>query len=156
MNPSDQVFMSFFQEIFILEHLARNRMEQALPGDMKVSHFTALSYLANKNTPSNPAELASAFQVSRPTMTNTLQKLEAKKYISISADSEDGRGKHVAITKGGRKVFNLAIQALAHMFSDVEQNLGEEPFTQALAPLRSIRKFMDASRTASADNQKGI
>jgi DNA-binding MarR family transcriptional regulator len=152
MNPSDQVFMSFFKEIFILEHLARNRMEQALPGDMKVSHFTALSYLANKNTPSNPAELASAFQVSRPTMTNTLQKLEAKNYIRISADTEDGRGKLVAITKEGRKVFNLAIEALAHMFGDVAQNLGEDPFTQTLAPLRSIREYMDASRTAPEDN----
>lgn len=152
MNPADQVFMSFFKEIFILEHLARNRMEQALPDDMKVSHFTALSYLANKNTPSNPAELASAFQVSRPSMTNTLQKLEAKNYIRISADTEDGRGKHVAITKEGRKVFNRAIEALAHMFGDVAHNLGEEPFTQALAPLRCIREFMDASRTAPADN----
>lgn len=152
MNPADQVFMSFFKEIFSLEQLARNRMEQALPGDMKVSHFTALSYLANKNTPSNPAELASAFQVSRPTMTNTLQKLEAKKYIRISADSEDGRSKQIAITKEGRKAYKLAIAALAQMFSDVARNLGEGPFTQALVPLQTIREFMDAFRTAPADD----
>ncbi len=146
MNHPENVFMSFFKEIFTLEQLARNRMERALPNDMKVSHFTALSYLVKKDTPSSPAELASAFQVSRPTMTNTLQKLEAKNYICVSADLEDGRGKLVMITQEGKNAFHIAVQSLAEMFGDVANAMGEEPFKEALIPLTSIRAFMDVSR----------
>lgn len=146
MNHPENVFMSFFKEIFTLEQLARNRMERALPNDMKVSHFTALSYLVKKDTPSSPAELASAFQVSRPTMTNTLQKLEAKNYICVSADLEDGRGKLVMITQEGKDAFRIAVQALAEMFGDVANAMGEEPFKEALVPMGKIRAFMDTSR----------
>jgi DNA-binding MarR family transcriptional regulator len=146
MNHNENVFMNFFKEIFTLEQLARNRMESALPNDMKVSHFTALSYLVKKDTPSNPAELAGAFQVSRPSMTNTLQKLEAKNYISVSADLEDGRGKLIVITQEGRDAFCIAVQALAEMFSDVSSTIGEQPFKEALIPLTNIRAFMDTYR----------
>ncbi len=146
MNHPENIFMNFFKEIFTLEQLARNRMERALPNEMKVSHFTALSYLVKKDTPSSPAELASAFQVSRPTMTNTLQKLEAKNYICVSADLADGRGKLVMITQEGKDAFRIAVQALAEMFGDVANAMGEEPFKEALIPLTSIRAFMDASR----------
>ncbi len=146
MNHRENIFMSFFKEIFTLEQLARNRMERALPNDMKVSHFTALSYLFKKDKPSSPAEMANAFQVSRPTMTNTLQKLEAKNYIIVSADVEDGRGKLIQITKEGRDAFQIAVQALGEMFGDVANTIGEEPFREALVPLTKIRAFMDTSR----------
>ena len=146
MNHSENIFMNFFKEIFTLEQLARNRMERALPNDMKVSHFTVLSYLIKKDTPSNPAELASAFQVARPSMTNTLQKLEAKNYIHVSADEEDGRGKRVMITQEGSNAFLIAVQALGEMFGDVANTLGEEPFKEALIPLTKIRAFMDLDR----------
>lgn len=146
MNHPENVFMNFFKEIFTLEQLARNRMERALPNEMKVSHFTALSYLVKKDTPSSPAELASAFQVSRPTMTNTLQKLEAKNYICVSADLADGRGKLIMITQEGKNIFHIAVQSLAKMFGDVSNAMGEEAFKEALIPLTSIRAFMDTSR----------
>jgi DNA-binding MarR family transcriptional regulator len=146
MHNAENIFMNFFKEIFTLEQLARNRMESALPNDMKVSHFTALSYLVKKDTPSSPAELASAFQVSRPTMTNTLQKLEAKNYIYVSADLADGRGKLVMITQEGKDAFHIAVQSLAEMFGDVAKAMGEEPFKEALVPLINIRAFMDTSR----------
>ncbi|MES2674593.1 MAG: MarR family winged helix-turn-helix transcriptional regulator [Pseudomonadota bacterium] len=146
MNNHENIFMNFFKEIFTLEQLARNRMERALPSDMKISHFTTLSYLVKRDTPSSPAELASAFQVTRPTMTNTLQKLEARNYIQVSADAADGRGKLIIITQEGRNAFFTAVQALSEMFGDVANTIGEEPFKEALIPLTQIRTFMDSYR----------
>lgn len=146
MNKHQSPLMIFFREIFMLEQLARNRMELALPNDMKISHFTTLSHLVRKNTPSSPAELASAFQVTRPSMTNTLQKLQAKDYIHISADQNDGRGKLVSITQAGRDAFLEATIALGNMFYDVTNNIGETPFKEALIPLEKIRVFMDTYR----------
>lgn len=146
MNKHQSPLMIFFREIFMLEQLARNRMELALPNDMKISHFTTLSHLMRKNTPSSPAELASAFQVTRPSMTNTLQKLQAKDYIHISADQNDGRGKLVSITQAGRDAFLEATIALGNMFYDVTNNIGETPFKEALIPLEKIRVFMDTYR----------
>jgi DNA-binding MarR family transcriptional regulator len=146
MNHLDNVYMNFFKEIFMLEQLARNRMEHALPDDMKISHFTTLSYLFQKKTPSSPAELADAFQVARPSMTNTLQKLEAKGYIAVDADGQDGRGKLISLTQEGENAFSEAVNSLAGMFADVANAKSEEPFKAALIPLKDIRIFMDATR----------
>lgn len=146
MSAGPNNYMNFFRNVFILEQLARNRMERAFPRGMKVSHFTALSHLVNLGAGTSPAEMASAFQVTRPTMTNTLQKLEAKNYIRVDSDPNDGRGKIVRITEEGRAIFLSAVQALGEMFEDVAKNLGEQPFIAALEPLEEIRKFMDSHK----------
>jgi hypothetical protein len=45
-----------------------------------------------------PAELAAAFQVTRATLTSTLQRLEAKGFIRMARDPRDGRSKRVLLT----------------------------------------------------------
>lgn len=139
------IYMRFFREVTILENLTRNRMERALPNQMKVSQFGVLSRLMYEPECS-PAEIAEAFQVTRPSMTNTLQKLEAQGYIRVEADPSDGRGKLVRITEEGRSAFTLAIERLAEMFEDVTESLGTEPFEEALPAIAKIRLFMDKNR----------
>lgn len=66
-------------------------MERILPNDMKSSHFGVINRLVRLEKKENPTDLACAFQVTRPSMTNTLQKLAAKGYITIESDLLDGR-----------------------------------------------------------------
>lgn len=136
----------FFRSINIIENLSRNRAELAMPDGMKMSHFSVLSHLAGNSEPSSPARLASTFQVTRPSMTNTLQKLEAKAFIRVLADPEDGRGKAVTITDKGREAHGRALEAIAPLFADIVNDLGEHTFEQLLPGLFRIQQYLDEHR----------
>ena len=138
--------MAFFRNIAIIEQLSRARMERALPDGMQVSHFGVLSHMCHMNRMESPAELADIFQIARPSMTNTLQKLSAKDYIVIEPDPNDGRGKLVKITDKGRQAFSQAIQAIAPLYEDTVNTLGVDVFKELLPGLDKVRSYMDSNR----------
>lgn len=138
--------MAFFRNIAIIEQLSRARMERALPDGMQASHFSVLSHMCHMNRMESPAELADIFQITRPSMTNTLQKLSAKDYIVIEPDPNDGRGKLVKITNKGRQAFSQAIQAIAPLYEDTVNTLGVDVFKELLPGLDKVRSYMDSNR----------
>lgn len=143
VNP----IFGFFTEVSMIENMSRTKMEKVLPDGMLASHFTVLNHLIRLGKQESPAQLASAFQISRPSMTNTLQKLERKEYINIASDPLDGRGKQVLINEKGRQAHAKAVQALAIGFDALGKDLGEDLFTQVLPALQKIRKYMDNHRS---------
>lgn len=145
-EPSMGPIMAFFRNISIIEQLSRARLERALPDDMQPSHFGVLSHLSNTQKKESPAELAATFQVARPSMTNTLNKLLKKDYIVIESDPKDGRGKLVSITEKGRTAFIAAISAVAPLYENTINTLGIDTFESLLPGLNKIRTFMDENR----------
>lgn len=142
-TKEDAVF-GFFMEISIIENLARVGMEKVLPGGMKSAHFGVLNHLVRLGKSETPAQLASAFRVARPSMTNTLQRLLAKKYISVDPDPKDRRSKFIHITESGRYAHAQAITALGQHFGELVNDLGEQTFAEQLPALQKIRAYMDA------------
>jgi len=140
------VIFGFFNEIGIIEQLSRTRMERVLPDGMKAPHFGVLNHMVRLGKKESPAQLASAFQVARPTMTNTIQRLEAKGFVSVEADPNDGRGKLVLITPAGRTARDAAITALKPLFEKIFADLGVDIFTKALPSLEKVRIYMDENR----------
>jgi len=138
--------MAFFRNIAIIEQLSSARLERALPDGMQNSHFGVLSHMCRMSKKESPAELASIFQVARPSMTNTLQKLATKDYIIIEQDPNDGRGKLVSITDKGRQAFGQAIQAIAPLYESTIASLGTDVFKELLPGLDKIRDYMDNNR----------
>lgn len=136
----------FFNEIGIIEQLARTQMERVLPGGMKISHFGVLNHMVRLGLTESPAELASAFQVTRPSMTNTVQKLEAHGYVTVEPDPKDGRGKLVLITAEGRQARESAIQTLAPLFDQLVTDIGLNLFTETKPKLEAVRVYMDDHR----------
>lgn len=138
--------MAFFRNIAIIEQLSKARMERALPDGMQASHFGVLSHMCNRTDKVSPAELAEIFQVARPSMTNTLQKLTSKNYITIIPDPNDGRGKLVQITEQGQQAFYKAIQAIAPLYESTVKALGVDVFEELLPGLDKVRLYMDNNR----------
>ena len=136
----------FFNEIAIIEQLARSRMERTMPDGMKMPHFSVLNHMVRLDKKESPAELASAFQVARPTMTNTIQRLEAKGYVTVEPNPADGRGKLVLITDVGREARQAAIISLAPLLSELTESLGIGLFTGVKPALEEVRKYMDENR----------
>ena len=137
-----------FNEIGIIEQLARNRFERVLPHDLTLSQFSVLNHFARLGGEKSPLALARAFQVTKGTMTNTLQRLEARGFIAVRPDPRDGRGKLVSLTPAGRAARDESIAALAPQMVELERDMGPEGFAAALPWLRELRRYLDAARNA--------
>ena len=148
-EPREQIFR-FFNEIGIIEQLARNQFERIMPEGMRLAHFSVLNHFVRLGGEQSPASLANAFQVTKGAMTNTLQRLESKGFIEIRPDPEDGRGKLVQITESGRQAHIRAIRALGPLLEFAVQSLNADQFAQAVPFLEKVRIFLDENRNFPA------
>ncbi|WP_420391338.1 MarR family winged helix-turn-helix transcriptional regulator [Acuticoccus sp.] len=135
-----------FNEIGIIEQLARARFEAVLPDGLLVSHFSVLNHMVRLGDDKSLTSLAFAFQVSKGAMTNTVQRLERRKLVDVRPDPLDGRGKRVFLTEAGRQARDEAIARLGPALCDLEQALGAEVFAELLPRLQRVRTALDEAR----------
>ncbi len=145
-TDGDPPIFVFFNEIGIIEQLARTAFERVLPDGLKISHFAVLNHFVRLGGERSPARLARAFQVTKGAMTNTLQKLEARGLVEIRADPEDGRGKLVRISSAGRRARDAALAALAPELEEIAAHFAEDDFAEALPFLQEVREYLDHAR----------
>jgi len=155
---ADPALFTFFNEIGIIDQLARAAFERILPPGMTVPQFSVLNHFVRLGGPKTPAQLAQAFQVSRATMTNTLQRLEASGLIASTPDPHDKRSKQIAITAAGRRMRARCIAALAPLLAALETRMDIAAVTRALPVLQAVRARLDTSRDLAAQmaGQAGV
>jgi DNA-binding MarR family transcriptional regulator len=136
----------FFNEIGIISQLASNRMQRALPHGLNQSQFSVLNWFVRVDDEATPSRLASAFQVTRGAMTNTLTKLSSKGFVAIDPDPASGRSKIVTLTAAGRAARDSAIAALGSDLSDFLEAFPAERLNKVLPLLREARAYLDAAR----------
>ena len=147
MTSDDPQTYAVFNEIGIIDQLATHAFTQVLPGSMTTAQFGILNHFVRlEHGHRTPAQLASAFQVSRPTMTNTLARLDKAGLVEITPDPNDGRGKRVAITLAGRDMRAECIARLAEPLAEVEANVPAHLVKQLLPLLSELRQILDAMR----------
>lgn len=144
----DPPLFTLLNEIGIIEHLARNRMERVLPDGLRVSHFVVLNHLVRLGDGRSPARIARAVQVERPAMTNTIQKLEARGLVRVGPHPSDGRGKLVFLTEAGRAARAAAVSAATAAIAPLAEGLPDAEIAAALPLLRRLRAALDAARDA--------
>ena len=140
------VYFQMFTEIAIIEHLSRNRLEKVLPDGLSMAQFGVLNHFSRLGGEWAPARLAAAFQVTKGTMTNTLQKLEAQGYVTITPDPSDARAKLVSITTAGRKVQEKAVRAAGAVMTDLFETVPVADVKSALPFLAHLRQTLDERR----------
>ncbi len=147
MEPSgDPPEFRFFTEIGIINQLASSQLERCLPDGLKISQFSVLNHLVRLGGEWSPARLASAFQVTKGAMTNTLQRLEKRSLVKIIADPRDGRGKLVSITKSGRKMRTRCVDSVGPLILELSKNISAQDFAMVLPVLKRIREYLDTHR----------
>ena len=141
------LWFDVFNEIGIIEQLSRNAFERVLPEGLSLAGFSVLNHYARLELDhSTPTQLASAFQVTKGAMTNTLHRLELLGFVSVDVNPEDGRGKIIRITPKGIKARNQSIAALAPKLMDISGNLSRKEAADALPFLKNLRVFLDENR----------
>ena len=140
------LYFQLFLEIGIIDQLASTAFESQLPHGLTQAQFSILNHFTRLGDDKTPADLASAFQVTRGTMTSTLQKLEAKGFVSLQPSPQDGRSKRVFITDDGRSAHTDALKAAAPTLLRVNDALTDEDVRAILLTLQKLRKWLDENR----------
>ncbi len=136
----------FFNEIGIIGQLSQNLFESVMPDGLTQSQFGVLNHFVRLGRIESPARLASAFQVTKGAMTNTLGRLEKRSFVSIVPDPNDGRAKLVDITDGGRQAHSDCITALVPMLKKLGAAMDIEGFSSAIPQLEKVRNYLDKAR----------
>jgi len=135
-----------FMEVGIIEQLARNRLERGLPDGLKISQFGVLSHLVRLGGEWSPARLASAFQVTKGAMTNTLQRLEKRGLVRVLANPRDARGKLVTITASGQATRLRCVESVSPFLAELSCEVSAQEIATALPILEKIRQYLDSHR----------
>jgi DNA-binding MarR family transcriptional regulator len=141
------LWFEVFNEIGIIEQLSRTIFERVLPEGLSLAGFSVLNHFIRlEKRQATPSQLASAFQVTKGAMTNTLQKLEASGYATLVPNPQDGRGKIVRITAKGRKARDASLAALAPQLQKIAGALPLSDALDALPFLSRLRTYLDENR----------
>lgn len=133
-------------EIGIIQQLVHTALERTLPEGLSAAGFGVLTHFMRRGGEESPAQLASAFQVTKGAMTNTLQRLEGAGLVSIRGDEADGRRKLVSLTPAGRAAYEDGLVRLSPRMDGLRQAFSEAEFEAALPFLRALRGWLDENR----------
>lgn len=147
MSETDPLAFEVFNEIGIIDQLTNAAFTAVLPKGMTIAQFTVLNHFERLGlSEKSPADLASAFQITRPTMTSTLARMEKAGLIAINPDPADGRAKLVSVTKAGRAMRETCLQRLAGPLAEAQAVLSEKTLAQLLPLLKEVREILDRLR----------
>ncbi len=141
-----QCLFQVLTEIGIIQQLSATEFNRRLPEGLHISHFGVINHLCRLGDGCTPVNLANAFQVTKPTMTNTLAKLSARGLIEIKNNPKDGRSKLVSLTPKGRKFRDKSIASLAPTLEQMDQELDLEKLIHMLPVLQELRAYLDNNR----------
>lgn len=144
---NDPLAFEFFNEIGIIDQLVSTMLTNALPNGMTKAQFTLLNHFVRLDiVEKSPADLASAFQVRRPTITSTLARMESAGLVAVRVDPIDGRAKLVSITLAGRVMRERCISALATIIPKIKPIITDTEMQALLPTLRKLRIGLDSLR----------
>ena len=138
-----------FREIGIISQLATARLQRALdgvPGSLSVSEFSVIGRFARLGDGDTPSRLARVFQMSKPSMTAIVAKLEAKSFVRVEPDPDDARRKIVRLTKEGRAAYRKARSATLAQAEDFLAGFEVERLQALLPGLVRLRVWLDEAR----------
>ena len=147
MNPAP--IFEFFNEIGIISQLSSALFSRTMPHGVHVAHFSILNHMVRLGDGRTPVQLASAFQLTKATMTHSLGVLEKAGFVRIEPNPQDGRSKLVHLTYEGRAFREEAIQSVRPAFQPILEKLDPE-FLKSLIPhLRRVRQALDEARSGA-------
>ncbi|MEW5687092.1 MAG: MarR family transcriptional regulator [Pseudomonadota bacterium] len=137
-HPEVQVF----DEIALIEHGVRVAITRALPVGLTYPQYEVLNLIARRGAELTPAEIATTLKMTPGAITNTLQRLEATRLVTVETCQRDRRRKRVRMTGGGAEAYNRAMAAIRPKVEKLREGFTEKEFREALPFLRALRVWM--------------
>jgi DNA-binding MarR family transcriptional regulator len=148
MAKSDdhELLFTYFNELNIVSQLSTGLFERNLVEGLTSSQFSVLNWFIRVDDVATPGRLATAFQVTRGAMTNTLKKLVGKGFISVEPDATSGRRKIVKLTLEGRKARDEAMKSVYPLLDEFSKAFDLDEIKQQIAAIERIRRYLDDYR----------
>ena len=145
-TADDPLAFQILNEIGIINQLAQNRAARLLAPGLNLSQFVVLNHLTRLGGARSLVQIASAIQVTKGAMSNTVARLQAKGLLTVLPDPLDGRGKQVSLTDAGRAARRAAVSRLGDGLAEIAATVPPASLTQALGVLRQLRAWFDTRR----------
>ncbi len=142
----DPSAMTVFTEIAIIAHLAETLFESVLPHGLTNAQYGVLNHLLRLDAEQTIGELAAAFQVSQPTMSSTVRRLEDKGFVVLRHDPDDRRVRRVAVTEDGAQARADGLAAFLALQKTIGPELPADELRDILPVLTRLRRLLDARR----------
>lgn len=146
--PDGRWLFDLFTEIGIIDQLASAEFQRVLGADLGQSEFSVLNHFIRVGDNKTPSRLARIFQVTKPSMTAIVAKLEAKGYVQVTPGKTDRRQKFVTITAAGREARDAAAARTAPMLTDLLSEIDADRLKALKPDLQYLREILDKRRNA--------
>lgn len=141
-DPTEFAVMT---EIGIIAHLADTAFARRLPEGLTTAQFAVLNHLLRLGVQQTIGELASALQVSQPTMSSTVRRLEEKGLVDLIPDPDDRRIRRISVTPSGEAMRAQSVAALDATKAELSA-LSPAEWKALLPLLHRLRVALDSAR----------
>jgi DNA-binding MarR family transcriptional regulator len=148
MAAEDHPDVQVFDEIAQIEQLVRSSVSRSLPVGLTYPQYQVLKLLARRGDGIAPGEIAKALQMTKSGLTNTLQRLWARKLARVENCSADGRKKRIWLTAEGRQAFAQSMAAIRPKIEGLRGGFTSKEFREALPFLRALHGWLEESAQA--------
>lgn len=149
-EPADLPDVQVFDEIRYIEHLVRTAISRKLPVGLNYPQYEVLNLLSRRGDGCSPVQIAIALQMTKSGLTNTLQRLAARKLIEVEDCPADGRKKRIWLTPAGKEAYGQAMAALRPKMDHLREGFTSKEFKEALPFLRALRGWLAEKDTLPA------
>ena len=117
----------FGHSVRILHWCTDQRLTAALTEvELTASQGPILGYIAHRNTPPCARDIEEAFQLSHPTVSGLLNRLEKKGFIEFRPDEADRRCKRIYLLPKGRQLDETMHNTIRATEAQLVQDFTEE------------------------------
>lgn len=142
------------REVGIVQRFLDARMNTTLPANLPRGQFDILNHLVHAaRSDETPSDLARLFMVSRPAMTQALQRLEDKGFVSLEPTSDDARARHVRLSAAGKRAHANAVDAVARDLDRIARRFKRADLVGLLESLRQFRMEVESTMQSNEDGK---
>ena len=138
--------LTLFNEIGIINSLSSTEFQRILAPNLNVSEYALLNHFMRMGDNKTPSYLARVFQMTKPSMTAIVSKLESKGYVNVTPGKEDRRQKFVTITPAGRKARDAGAAKTRPLLTELLTQLDEKQLRALIPGLQHLREVLDTQR----------
>ena len=149
-EPEDHPDVQVFDEIRYIEHLVRTAIARKLPVGLTYPQFEVMNLLARRGDGITPLAIARALQMTKSSLTNTLQRLHARKLIAVEHCQSDGRKKRIWLTGDGRTAYGQCMAAIRPRMDRLRDGFTQKEFRDVLPFLKALRTWLGEMHEAPA------
>ena len=136
----NDLLVDVFNQILRFEE---DSIKSAFETSVTVTEAHILDVIGKQTEKITVSEIASILNITVPTITVALKKLEKKEFISKTPSADDGRRFMIGLTKTGEKVYRAHDLFHKKMVRDISRNLSE---AEKDALLSAVNKLLDFFR----------